>query len=143
MAKGKWAPTPDQLTQIEAMAGFGLSTDKIAILLGVSERTLQRAAEHDHTVRDTLERGRAKVELQVRKGAYDAAKAGNVTMQIFLLKTKYGFREVERLELTGADGGPIETKKIDMSDEELDKRLAKYDRALEYIARKKASNSKT
>lgn len=129
MAKQNWSPDEKQVAQIETMAGMGLTMDKIACLMGVCKKTLERAAKREERVKVAIEKGRHKTEFNVAGFLYKNAEKGNVTAQIFMLKTRFGYREVERLELTGKDGGPI-TVKEKLSEEEIDKRLAKYDRLL-------------
>ena len=135
MAREKWKPTDEQLKQIRTMAGLGLTVERIAIILGVSKATLDRAARRDPAVRDAVEKGRETSGALLREWAYNSARKGNVAMQIFLLKTREGFRETERLELTGADGGPIVAKK-ELSAEEAAALIAKYDRLQSRLSKK-------
>ena len=135
MAREKWTPTEEQLKQIRTMAGLGLTVQKIGIILGISKATFDRAARRDPAVKEALEKGREQTELQVRAWAHKSAERGNVAMQIFLLKTRYGFRETERLELTGADGGPIVAKK-ELSVEEAAALISKYERLQSRLSKK-------
>ena len=41
------------------------------------------------------------------------ALAGDTTSAIFFLKTQARWRETERHEITGADGGPLELSRIE------------------------------
>lgn len=131
----KWTPSADQLKQVETMSGLGLKVEQIAILLGVSKPTFDRAVRRIPALRDSIEKGREKSEGNLRQWAYESARKGNVAMQIFLLKTRCGFRETERLELTGADGGPIQTKK-ELSAEEAAALIGKYARLQSRLSKK-------
>jgi hypothetical protein len=73
--------------QAEQLSGLGLPQDQIARVLGMGERTLQKyyAAE--------LSQGIAKMGAQIAGWAVDSARKGNVSMRIFLCKTRLGWRE--------------------------------------------------
>lgn len=131
----QWAPTPEQINQIRTMAGYKLGHDRIATILGISASTLERSARVTPALHDALEKGREQSGAMLRQWAYESARKGNVAMQIFLLKTQEGFRETERLELTGADGGPIQTKK-ELTVEEAAALVAKYERLQSRILKK-------
>lgn len=135
MAREKWAPTPEQIDQIEKMSGLGLTVEQIGQLLGVSKATFDRAAKREAVVREALERGRNKAQLSIVKSAYSQAAAGNTAMTIFLLKTRYGYRETERVELTGADGAPLVPKK-ELTYEEAVKAMEKYERIRSRVLKK-------
>ena len=71
-------------------------------------------AEH---VRDIEESLLDESEAELRK----LIKAGNVIAILFHLKTKGKVRGyVERIESTGADGGPLKIEAADMDDRQLD-----------------------
>lgn len=100
--------------QVAMMVGFGITQPQIATILGVSEDTLQRH------YRDELDTGAAKANMQVANNLFSIATSkgsGAVAAAIFWMKTRARWREVDRLEVSGPDGGPIqtETKSLDVS----------------------------
>ena len=135
MAKEKWQATDKDIEQIRTMSGYRISTDKIAIILGISKKTLERARKYDARVDDAIEKGREQAGALLHQWAYQSAQRGNVAMQIFLLKTQHGFRETERVELTGADGAPLVPKKELTLDEAI-KTMEKYERIRGRVSKK-------
>lgn len=117
--------TEKELENIERMAGLGLADRQIAAILDMNPDTLVEIKKRDPRVAPCIERGRAVMSDKIRESAYLSALQGNTAMQIFILKTREGFRETQRLELTGADGEPIQTKKV-LNPEERKVLLAKY-----------------
>lgn len=108
------------------MSGHGLGQQDIGAMVGVSAKTLRKHC------REELDRGWAKTnamlgQTSIRK-ALGMLKDGDTkpnveladkSLLIFYAKTRLGFRD--RVEVTGANGGPIEVKALDrLSDAQLE-----------------------
>jgi hypothetical protein len=107
MAKPQHCPTAETREIVENMALCGSYTQpEIAAQLKISDETLRKY------YREELDKRRI-VLARVGKTVVQAALEGNIIAAMFVCKTQLGWRETNRTELTGADGGPIETKKID------------------------------
>jgi hypothetical protein len=85
---------------------YGMPQAQICKFIGISEPTLRKHYRHE------LDVGETAMLLQVSKNvhdiALDKADTRSLTAGIFLLKTRAGFRETNRTELTGKDGAPLE-----------------------------------
>jgi hypothetical protein len=86
---GRRAHRPDlaQRRQVEAMAAYGIPETDIARVLSVDPKTLRKH------YREELDLGETKANAQVAGYLFNAAKNGNVTAQIFWLKTRAKWRE--------------------------------------------------
>ena len=86
---GRRAHTPDsnQRRQVEAMAAYGIPTAEIGRALGLDAKTMRKH------YRDELDLGATKANAQVAGFLFTAAKSGNVTAQIFWLKTRARWKE--------------------------------------------------
>jgi hypothetical protein len=86
---GRRAHKPDlaQRRQVEAMSAYGIPEIDIAAVLGVDPKTLRKH------YREELDLGETKANAQVAGYLFNAAKNGNVTAQIFWLKTRAKWRE--------------------------------------------------
>lgn len=100
-AKKKNAGTPahevtnDTKGKVIGLKIVGLTDEKIAIHLSISVNTLKKYYSHE------LEHGVADLHGQLVGKAYDKAINKNDTiMQIFLLKTRLGWKETHVQELT-------------------------------------------
>lgn len=102
--------TDDQLSQVAKLAGYGLTQAQIADWFGVHDRTLRKWMEADDAIAAAYKTGRAKAIDTIASKLYERAKEGDNTAAIFWLKTNAGWRETNRTELTGADGGPIQAE---------------------------------
>jgi hypothetical protein len=89
-------PTKEQRDRVEAMVGFGIPEEAIAKHIGVSGPTLRK---HFRTEIDT---GATKMLTSVAGALYRNAMKGNVTAQIFIMKTRGGWSEKQQVELSGA-----------------------------------------
>jgi orotate phosphoribosyltransferase-like protein len=115
------AHKPDEKTrkQVLALAGFGLTHDQIAKVMDLSDETLRKY------YRSELDNGTTKLNAQVAQNLFSIATSKDrsaVTAAIFWLKTRARWQEVDRKEITGADGGPIALSTINlkgMNDEDL------------------------
>lgn len=107
-------PTEKDRKQVTLMAGIGLKHDQIAKIIGISDETLRKYYT------DELEVSAAMMNAQVAQNLFSIATskgAGAVASAIFWMKTRGGWREVERKEITGKDGGAINinTNSLDVS----------------------------
>jgi hypothetical protein len=73
--------------KVRRLAGVGVRQDDIAKIIGCAPKTLRKQC------RDDLDRGVAEANATVSGYLFAAAKAGNVTAQIFWLKTRAHWRE--------------------------------------------------
>jgi hypothetical protein len=80
-------PDPASRRQVEAMAAYGIPEIDIARVVGVDPKTLRKH------YRDELDMGEIKANAQVAGFLFNAARSGNVTAQIFWLKTRARWRE--------------------------------------------------
>jgi hypothetical protein len=118
--------TKEQLELLQKLSGIRLPMDQIATMLDISYDTLDRMSKSSGAVRAAIDKGRAKGSSLYRQTVYQMAVGEkNPRMLEFWGKTQEGFKTADRLELTGADGGPVNTLSLDhLSDEELETRLA-------------------
>jgi hypothetical protein len=110
---GRRAHKPDSSLrrQVEALAAYGIPETDIGRVVGIDPKTLRKH------YREELDLGEAKANAQVAGYLFNAAKNGNVTAQIFWLKTRAKWRETP-IELKHS--GSIARKDLsEVSDEEL------------------------
>ena len=136
--KTKRQLTEKEINQLEAWSAIRLPMESIAALLDMALTELREASHKNDAVRRALEGGRAKAKGKVHRTLYDRAvgrpqytdENGKVHEEIpvdfqalrFWCQTQEGFKTADKLELTGADGGPIENKQV--TKEELIARVA-------------------
>jgi len=73
--------------KVRHLAGIGVRQDDIARIVGCAPKTLRKRC------RDDLDRGVAEANALVSGYLFTAAKEGNVTAQIFWLKTRARWHE--------------------------------------------------
>jgi len=102
-------PTIAERKQVEALSGYGLPIEQIAVLVreGIDTDTLRK---HFAT---ELVSGKAKANGQVGKTLFQKVMAGDTTAAIWWSKTQMRWAETQKHELTGADGVPLEFAKIE------------------------------
>lgn len=104
-----FVPTAAERKQVEALSGYGLPIEQIGALVrdGIHIDTLRAhfAAE--------LVSGKSKANAQVGKTLFQKVMAGDTTAAIWWSKTQMRWAETQKHEHTGADGAPIEFKKIE------------------------------
>jgi hypothetical protein len=96
--------------QVEALSGYGLPLDQIAVLVrkGISVDTL---TAH---FKDELISGKAKANSQVGRTLFQKATGGDTTAMIWWSKTQMKWSETQRVEHTGKDGGAITMAGVDL-----------------------------
>lgn len=102
-------PTDAERKQVEAMSGYGLPIEQIAVLIreGIDTDTLRKHFAIE------LQSGKAKANAQVGKTLFQKVMAGDTTAAIWWSKTQMRWAETQKHELTGADGAPLEFTKIE------------------------------
>lgn len=116
-------PTPEQRKLVEQLAAFGTPQEDICNFVHDAKgKPIGLMTLHKY-FRAELDTAETKANSKVAQCLfYQATVEKNVTAMIFWLKTRARWRETERIELTGKDGGPIESKSAPetMSDAELE-----------------------
>src|SRR6478735_10692924 len=87
MGRRAHKPDPAQRRQVEALAAYGIPEADISGVVGIDPKTLRKH------YRDELDLGETKANAQVAGFLFSAAKNGNVTAQIFWLKTRARWKE--------------------------------------------------
>jgi hypothetical protein len=87
MSRRAHKPDPSQRRQVEAMAAYGIPETDVARTVGIDPKTLRKC------YRKELDLGTTKANAQVAGFLFNAAKNGNVTAQIFWLKTRARWKE--------------------------------------------------
>jgi hypothetical protein len=117
MARAAHQVEEPQRRQVEAMAAYGIPEHDIARVLSIDPKTLRKY------YRDELDLGEAKANAQVAGFLFNAAKNGNVTAQIFWLKTRARWKEPAVDHKVTAAVGVLDMGKY--SDTELEGMLTK------------------
>lgn len=98
------------LKKVEEYAQFCDSEEEIALALGVSYATLRRRKAESEQFEQAIKRGKAKANIFVGGKLMQKIKDGDTASTIFYLKSRCGWRETNRTEITGAGGMAIEMK---------------------------------
>ena len=107
-----FVPTEQQRHLVHMMTITGVRQDEQARALRMTPKTL---AKH---FREELDQAKVVTTSNVSGALYRNAMDGNVSAQIFWLKAQAGWREADRLEITGAQGKDL------LTDTEKEQRLA-------------------
>jgi hypothetical protein len=123
-----FAPTDEQRNTVQAMAGYGIPQDDICTVIlnhetgaPITSKTLRKAFPVE------LQTGATVANAKVAEALYKIATGNSpsaATACIFWMKTRLGWRETNRTELTGADGKPIETQTTELTEAERASRVA-------------------
>ena len=111
-AVNKFEPTDQQRHLVVMMSANGVKQSEQARALNCGEKTLAKYFKEE------LAFGKMKATAHVSGAVYKNALEGNVQAQIFWLKAQAGWREADRLEITGANGKEL------LTDTEREQRLA-------------------
>lgn len=122
LARGNQPHRPNEKTRNAVREGCakGMTQPEIAAFMGITDRTLRKYYKPE------LREGKYESVLKVADKLFSIAMDDNpatisqqLAASIFILKTQGGWREVNRTEITGKDGGAI---KIEASRAVLDPR---------------------
>src|SRR3979411_1301940 len=80
-------PEPSHRKQVEAMSAYGIPEADIARVIGIDPKTLRKC------YREEIDLGATKAQAQIAGVLFGAANAGNVSAQMFWLKTRARWKE--------------------------------------------------
>jgi len=100
-------PTQIDLIDLEKLCAMQCSDEEIAGFFGVSVRTVQNRRKLPKFA-EVMRRGKARGCISVRRAQMRLLEAGNGAVAIWLGKNVLGQRDA--LQITGANGGPIQTE---------------------------------
>jgi hypothetical protein len=134
MARKAFPATDAMRERVRSLAGRGVTQNDIAAIIDCDEKTLRKH------FRGELDRGMAEATAEIAGCLFDAGKGGNVTAQIFWLKTRGRWREFKEPEnpTPGTDGGSNSQTVIVLPDNNRDPELTEELRKTQekYFARK-------
>src|SRR6478735_7043407 len=113
MGRRAHKPDPAQRRQVEALAAYGIPEADISGVVDIDPKTLRKY------YRDELDLGATKANAQVAGFLFSAAKNGNVTAQIFWLKTRASWKEAPAEHRHTGAFGTFDVREL--SDEALEK----------------------
>lgn len=103
-------PTPDQRKQVGAMAAYGVPAEEIGRVIGMTAKTLRKH------FREELDRAETLANARVAGFLYRAAEGGNVTAQIFWLKTRARWKEQPTVHQHSGAVGQYDLTKVSDAD---------------------------
>lgn len=110
------------LDKVEELAQVCDSEEEIALALGVSYSTLRRRKADSERFEQAIKRGKAKANVFVGGALMEKIRNGDTASIIFYMKSRCGWKETNRTELTGQDGGAVKVETSpDLSGVDLEK----------------------
>jgi hypothetical protein len=89
----EWTPSPRQLKEIENMSALYMTQEEIALVMGISRATFNRAVKRNPDLLRHYRSGKAKQKLRlVQKASEMALDQNNTVMLKFLLQTQHHFK---------------------------------------------------
>lgn len=92
---------------VAVLMSQGLTKEDVAKVIGVTARQMRNYCKEDENLRKAYEVGETILKNQIVQKAVEMALDGDKDMIKFLLKSKFGFSESKKIEITGKDGGDI------------------------------------
>lgn len=107
--RGTFKPTEDQRDLVMQLAAFGLRHSEIRLLIkGANGRPISEPTMRKNFAVE-LDTGKLRANVKVAQTLYKKAIAGDTTSIIFWLKAQAGWKDMQRVELTGNNGGPVQS----------------------------------
>ena len=100
-------PVSIDLIELEKLCSLQCTNEEIAAWFKCSVRTIETYSKKPEFA-EVMARGRAKGRISVRRAQMKLLDAGNATMGVWLGKQFLGQRDVTPIELTGAQGKPLQ-----------------------------------
>jgi hypothetical protein len=107
MGRHAYTPTEADRNTVRIMAAIGIKQDRICACVGtdgIDEKTLRKYFRREIDV------AKDQMDALAGQGLARGLQNGESWAVCFYLKTRMGWRETNRTELTGADGGPMQVE---------------------------------
>jgi hypothetical protein len=135
MARKAFFVTDAMREKVRYLAGVGVRQDDIAKMIGCAPKTLRKR------LRDELDRGVAEANATIAGHLFAKAKGGDITAQIFWLKTRANWRErmTSNDPIPTADAGSTSPAVLVLPDNNRDPELTQVlqEAQEKYFARKR------
>ena len=92
--------TPELLQRIEKYAGLLLTYEEISTVLDIDVRTFHRMKDEYPAILSAYKKGYEGVKHQAVGTLRQAMKDGEISAAMFILKTRFNFREKEKADET-------------------------------------------
>jgi hypothetical protein len=100
-------PVPIDTAELEKLSVLQCTNAEIAAWFGCSERTIEKRSK-EPKLAEVIARGKGKGRISIRRAQMKLLESGNAAMGIWLGKQFLGQRDVTPIELTGAQGKPVQ-----------------------------------
>lgn len=104
------------VNEVERLAQVCDNEEEIALALGISYATLRNRKKAFSSFSTAIKRGRAKANAFVGGKLMSLIREGNPAATIFYMKSRCGWKETDRKEITGKDGEPVKVDKVNQLD---------------------------
>lgn len=104
------------VNEVERLAQVCDNEEEIALALGISYATLRNRKKEFSSFSTAIKRGRAKANAFVGGKLMSLIREGNPAATIFYMKSRCGWKETDRKEITGKDGEPVRVDKVNQLD---------------------------
>jgi len=103
VTKPSFKPTEEERKLVEQMTAVGIPQESVCKVVrdGIDDKTLRKH------FRKELDTAKIKANAKIGGTLFNKAINGDTTAAIFWAKTQMGWKEVDRRELVGENGGPI------------------------------------
>lgn len=98
------------LKKVEEHAQICDNEEEIALALGIGYATLKRRKKDNELFELAIKTGRAKANAFVGGKLMQLVREGNPAATIFYMKSRCGWRETVRQEITGAEGDAVKVE---------------------------------
>ena len=99
-------PTDESRRQVLEMAALGMTQEQIGLVMDLADRTLRRRYRRE------LDIGGVEMLMKVSRNLHEIAMdrddPRSAAAAMFVMKTRAGWRETNRTEVTGPGGGPLQ-----------------------------------
>lgn len=105
-----WEFTKEQLEIVEKLAGYGLTVELIADYFGVGQASFYEKKTPGSPLDLAISSGKSRAATFVTGKLMESIRAGNLSAIIFYCKTRLGWKDGSKIEITGEGGGAVKVE---------------------------------
>jgi len=107
-------PSKIDMEKLDTLCQVGCTHEEIAAFFGITTRAIEKRRTESEEFRAFMDSRRLVGKISIRRAQRQLALAGNPTMLIWMGKQELGQRDVQAMQVSGPNDGPIEHKDVGM-----------------------------
>jgi hypothetical protein len=112
--RGPGQPSKIDMEKLETLCQVNCTHEEIAAFFGITVRAIEKRRHESEEFRNVMDNAKLVGKISIRRAQVQAALNGDRTMLVWMGKQLLGQRDVQAMQISGPNDGPIEHRDVGM-----------------------------